>query len=173
MSLNSKSSAAQACQHSYTANFLSFISRADSLSCFQDSSDGWHGCNSRPERVGWRGILACCTWCCALMFWGVWVASKGTGKTREKYLFDGVPTLVDKGKITDVIYLDSCKAFDTVSHNILFPQRGGVDLMMERGGFNDGKWLDSCIQWWSTTQSPDGQQWQVVSLRGPRWHQWY
>lgn len=42
--------------------------------------------------------------------------------------FCWVTDTVDKGKAVDVIYLDPSKAFDTVSHSILFTELAKYEL---------------------------------------------
>ena len=59
--------------------------------------------------------------------------------------YDGATEVMDRGKAVDVIYLDLCKAFDTVPYNILVSklERHQFDRWITQWIKN---WLDGCMQ---------------------------
>jgi len=78
---------------------------------------------------------------------------------------DGVTSLVDKWQATDIVYLDLCKAFDTIPHDVLVSKSEG-------DGFD--RWTTHCIKNWfnghthSVAVSDSMSRWRPVTSGVPQ-----
>lgn len=99
---------------------------------------------------------------------GGMVATKGCGRWLNVWMetsgnwYPWGPVLGPKPVTIRVTVSDRChqRPFDVLLHNVLIPQLGGVDA-----------WTVAPRGLWSMAPYPDGDQCQLVFLRGPYWDQ--
>jgi len=79
--------------------------------------------------------------------------------TNLVVFYDGVTTLVDKGRATDVFYMKLCKAFDTVPHNVLVSK-------LERRVFEG--WISWWVRNWLIAANGSTSMWRPVMSHVPQ-----
>ena len=80
-----------------------------------------------------------------------WIHERQVLLTNVISFYDRVICLVDEGKTVDVVYMDFCKAFDTISHSIL------LEKMSARG--LDSYPLCWVKNWLSGKSTESGGEW--------------